>query len=338
MSQGQVAIEVRRGGRVESRHRAHVCVADASGRVVQALGDVDEPVYPRSAVKPFQALLLVESGAADALGLGEAELALACASHGGEPMHVERVLAWLGRIGLDPSTLACGGHPPLHAASAEALLLAGRRHGREHDNCSGKHAGMLSVARHLGLPPAGYADPHGEIQTRILAAIADTAGLDAPPPAGMDGCSLPTWALPLRGLATAAARLARPEGLAPARCRALQRISRAMRAFPELVAGTGRCCTGVMRALPEITVKTGAEGVYMASLHGPGLGLALKVEDGATRASEAALLACLDALGAVPASAATALAQWARPPIRSRADELVGEIAPAAGWPEFRRP
>jgi L-asparaginase II len=338
MNQAQVAIEVRRGGRVESRHRAHVCVADATGKVVHALGDVDEPVYPRSAVKPFQALLFVESGAADAFGLGDAELALACASHGGEPMHVERVLRWLARLGLDPSSLACGGHLPSHAPSAAALLAASRMPGREHDNCSGKHTAMLTVARHLGLPPAGYADPRGPIQTRILAAIAETAGLDAAPPAGMDGCSLPTWALPLRSLATAAARLAEPDRMAPARCDALERISRAMRSFPELVAGTGRCCTGVMRALPGVTVKTGAEGVYMAALHGPGLGLALKVEDGAGRASEAALLACLDALGEVPAAAAPALAEWARPAIRSRAGELVGDIAPAAGWPELGRP
>jgi L-asparaginase II len=333
--QAPVAVEVWRGGRIESRHRAHVCVADATGAVAHAIGDIDEPVFPRSAVKPFQALLLVESGAADAFGLGDEELALACASHSGEPMHVERVQRWLAALGLDDKALACGGHPPGHAPSAAALVAAGRAPSRVHDNCSGKHAGMLTVARHLGLPAASYAEPDGPIQRRIAAGIVEMTGLAHLPQPGMDGCSLPTWALPLRALATATARLARPDGLPLGRRDALERISRAMRAHPELVAGTGRCCTAVMRALPSVTVKTGAEGVYVAALHGPGLGLALKVEDGAGRASEVALLACLDRLGVVPAEAAGALVELARPRLWSRAGELVGGIAPGSGWPPF---
>jgi L-asparaginase II len=248
-------------------------------------------------------------------------------------MHVERVEHWLAALGLDDAALACGGHAPSHAPSAAALSARGEKPRRVHDNCSGKHAGMLTVARHLGLPVEGYADPDGPIQQRIAAIIAETADLAAPPPSGMDGCSLPTWAVPLRGLATATARLARPDALAPRRREALARLSRAMRKHPELVAGTGRCCTAVMRALPEVTVKTGAEGVYVAALHAHGLGLALKVEDGATRASEAALLACLAARGALPAHAEPELAAFARPVLHSRAGEEVGAIAAAQGWP-----
>ena len=328
-----VAVNVWRGDRVESRHRVRLCVADAAGTVLQSIGDIDEPVFPRSAAKPFQALLLVETGAADAFGLGDAELALACASHSGEPMHVERVERWLATLDLDASALACGGHMPQHGPTAAAMAARSELPGRVHDNCSGKHAGMLTVARHLGLPVAGYADPNGPLQQRIAAVIAEMADLAAPPPCGIDGCSLPAWALPLRGLATATARLARPDALPLPRRAALERLSRAMRAHPELVAGTGRCCTAVMRALPDLTVKTGAEGVYVAALHGSGLGLALKVEDGVTRASEAALIAVLGALGAVPAEAEAALAVHGRPRLYSRAGEEVGAIAPVPGWP-----
>jgi L-asparaginase II len=331
------AIEVWRGRRVESRHRVSVCVADPRGAVVHAVGDVDSTVFPRSSLKPFQAQLLVESGAADAFALGDEELALACASHNGEPMHVERVEAWLARLGLDASALACGGQMPARAGDAAALIRAGQEPTRAHDNCSGKHSGMLTACRHLGLPVAGYARVDHPAQQRIATIVAEMAGLDTLPDPGFDGCSLPIWPLPLRSLAAATARLAAPEGLAPDRAAALRRISTAMRQHPELVAGTGRCCTAVMRALPEVTVKTGAEGVYIAALHGPGLGLALKVEDGATRAGEAALLACLEALGCVPDAARPALAVFATPLLHARAGGEVGRIAPRPGWPPFGR-
>jgi L-asparaginase II len=167
--------------------------------------------------------------------------------------------------------------------------------------------------------------------------VAELAGLDRLPEPGTDGCSAPIWPMPLTALATATARLARPDGLGPTRAAALTRISEAMRRRPELVAGTGRCCTQLMREVPGITVKTGAEGVFIAALHGPGLGLALKVEDGATRASEAALLACLQALGALPAALSGELATLAAPEIRSRRGESVGRVGPAAGWPPFGR-
>lgn len=331
------AIEVWRGGRVESRHRVSACVADPQGAVVHAVGDIERPVFPRSSLKPFQAQLLVESGAADALRVTDEELALACASHNGEPMHVTRVEAWLARIGLEPGALACGGQMPAREADAAVLIRAGRAPSRAYDNCSGKHTGMLTACRHLGLPTASYARPDHPAQRAIAATVAAMAGLDALPEPGTDGCGLPIWPLPLKALATATARLAAPDGEAPERAAALRRIARAMRRHPELVAGTGRCCTAVMRALPEVSAKTGAEGVYIAALHGPGLGLALKVEDGATRASEAALIACLAALGCIGDAARPALAELAAPLLRTRTGGEVGRVAPCPGWPPFGR-
>jgi L-asparaginase II len=333
----EVAVEVWRGRRAESRHRVSVCVAEPGGAVLHAVGDVDALVYPRSSLKPFQATLLVESGAADTYGLGDAELALACASHNGEPMHVSRVEGWLGRLGLDSSALACGGHPPLHQPAAADLIRSGRPHSRLHDNCSGKHSGMLTGARHLGLPVEGYHHPDHPLQQRIAEAVADIAGLTSLPEPASDGCSAPIWPIPLRALAVATARLARPSGLSAARAAALQRLGGAMRKEPGMVAGTGRCCTAVMQAFPEITLKTGAEGVYIAALHGPGLGVALKAEDGAGRAAEVALLACIGALIDIPASARPALVGFAAPVVRDRNGAPVGHVAPAPGFPGFAR-
>jgi L-asparaginase II len=329
-----VAVEVLRGDRVESRHRAAAAVADAAGRLVLAVGDVARPVYPRSAIKPLQALPLVETGAADRYGVCPAELALACASHGGEPRHVEAVRAWLARLGLDEGALRCGAHPPSHAPSAERLAREGASPTPAHNNCSGKHAGMLATALHLGEDPAGYLAPSHPVQLRVRAALADMAGTEPDEP-GVDGCGLPNWPVPLRAFATAMARLGDPAGvgLAPERVRACARIRAAMTAHPEMVAGEGRACTAIMAAAPHLLVKTGAEGVYVAAWPARGLGLALKVEDGAGRASPVALLALLDRLGALEDDAARgALAPLARPALRNHAGTVVGGLRPAPDW------
>lgn len=329
-----VAVEVWRGDRVESRHRASLAVVDRDGRLLAAVGEPETPVYPRSAIKPLQALPLVESGAADAAGLTERELALACASHAGEPVHVRLVEAWLARLGLEEAALACGPHPPGHGPSAEALLAAGERPGRRHNNCSGKHAGMLTLARHLGAPAAGYERPEHPVQRAIRATfdeLTDGALLDPP---AIDGCSVPTWAMPLRALALGLARLASPEGLAPERRAAAQRIALAMVREPLLVAGSGRLCTALLERGGGLLAKTGAEGVYVAALPGSGRALALKVEDGAARAAEVALLAALGALGWLAPPALRDLARFARPVLRNHAGLEVGRILPAPGWPE----
>jgi L-asparaginase II len=328
-----VAVVVRRGERVESEHRVAYAVADADGRLLEATGDVERPVFPRSAVKPLQALALVESGAADRFEVSDQEIALACASHGGEPEHVDLVRAWLARLGLDGSVLECGAHLPLHGPSAARLIAAERPPERVHNNCSGKHAGMITVARHLGVPVAGYSSADHPVQRRvaeILCAMTGMARLHAP---AIDGCGLPTWPLPLDRLAAAMARLGHPPAASPAaRATACARVRAAMSAHPHLVAGTGRLCTEIMAVAQDVLVKTGAEGVYAAALPGQRLGLALKVEDGAGRAAEVALLALLQAQGALGPEAAAALAERARPHLRNHAGLVVGRIEPAAEW------
>ncbi|MCE3250330.1 MAG: asparaginase [Geminicoccaceae bacterium] len=330
-----VGVLVLRGGRVESRHRVSCAVADAGGALRHAAGASERPVFPRSAVKPLQALVLLESGAAQHFGVSQAELALACASHGGEPLHVELVRSWLARLGLDPSALECGAHPPTHGPSAERLVAAGRAPAPAHNNCSGKHAGMLTVARHLGAPLTGYVAADHPVQRRVAATLVEMAGIEGLPEPATDGCGIPTYPMTLAQLATAMARLADPQALSPGRGAACREICDAMSAHPQLVAGSGRPCTAIMTAAPEVIVKTGAEGVYAAALPGHGLGLALKVEDGAGRAAPVALIALLEALGAVPAPARAKLVEVARPVLRNHAREVVGRIEPAPGWPHI---
>ena len=246
--------------------------------------------------------------------------------------------AWLGRLGLDETALACGPHAPLHQPSATAMLRAGTIPSRIHNNCSGKHAGMLAAALQLSAPTRGYELPHHAVQRHCAGAIAALAGLDRLPEPGIDGCGLPNHPLPLRGLARAAAILADPGGEAPSRRAALIRIGAAMRAQPHMVAGTGRCCTALMSLLPDVIAKTGAEGAYLAALPARGLGIALKAEDGATRAAETALLALLAHLGALGGEVPEGLQRFRTPRLRNTAGSVVGHVRPAAGWPGLERP
>jgi L-asparaginase II len=265
---------------------------------------LDSPVFPRSALKPIQALPLLETGAADAFQLSLAEIALACASHSGEPQHTVPVAAWLARIGCSVDDLACGPQRPTHAATALAMQARGEAWTPLHNNCSGKHAGFLSLARHLGAAVQGYERLEHPVQQAAQAALMEMAGLDMPPPHGIDGCTVPAFALPLQAMARAMARFADPSGLPAYRAAACQRIVAAMIAHPELVAGTGRADTRLMAQSAKggrsIVVKTGAEGGYAAILPTLGLGVALKIDDGAARASEAVIAAVLVALGLLP--------------------------------------
>ncbi len=296
-----ILVELTRGGWVESRHRGSIAIADASGRLVWSAGEVDRPVFGRSALKMLQALPLVETGAADAFEVSPEELALACASHSGQPLHVTAVAAWLARIGCDESFLACGPHAPVNEAAARALALEGRPPSRLHNNCSGKHTGFLTLARHLGVDPKGYERPDHPVQRQALAAIAEMCGLKpASMPVAIDGCTAPAVATPLRALATAMARIADPSGLSPARAAAARRLYAAARAHPLQVAGVGRACTAIIEAaVGAASVKTGAEGAYVAVLGRLGLGVALKIDDGAGRAAETVIAALLASLGAV---------------------------------------
>ena len=331
-----VLVEVTRGPMTESRHRGSAIVVDAEARVVGAWGDAESPVYPRSAIKPVQALAFVESGAVEAFGLGDEEIALACASHSGEQRHAAAVTAWLERIGLGIGDLECGPQMPSHENSARALLTAGAAPTPAHNNCSGKHAGMLSTAVQLGDSTAGYVKYGHPVQQRILGLFEQICGVDlGDAPWGVDGCSIPTIAVPLGNLALAMARFVDPDRHLPEhRAAAARRVAAAMLAEPFMVAGTGRFCTAALQlAGGKALVKTGAEGVYMAGLPEHGLGIALKIDDGATRGAEAAMAALLHHYGAIDEAGWTQLAGQAQPVLLNRAGIEVGAIRASAGWP-----
>ncbi|MGQ0662323.1 MAG: asparaginase [Pseudomonadota bacterium] len=326
-----VLVEVRRGAALESRHRGAVAVVDSVGRLIEAHGDIDRPVYPRSAIKPLQALALIETGAAAAFAVSEPELAIACASHAGEPAHVAAVAAWLQRLGLAPEDLECGAHLPYHAASAHALIRAGQAPTALHNNCSGKHTGILATCRHLGEATRGYMAPDHPAQLRVARVIEEMCGVDlAAAPRGVDGCGLPQFAIPLRSLALGFARLASPDALARARAASCRAISRAMTAHPFMLAGTGRFCTRVAEIARGLAlVKTGAEGMYLAAVPGRGLGLALKIEDGAARAAEVALAALLARLAGFDEGQRAALRPLIEPPLTNVSGVAVGVLSPA---------
>jgi L-asparaginase II len=290
-----VLAEVVRGGAVESRHEGSIAVFDGDGAQVLAVGDIARPVFPRSAVKVIQALPLVESGAADAFGFGDRELALACASHNGEAAHADLAQAMLARTGLDETALECGAHWPSYQEATVALARTGRSASALHNNCSGKHAGFVCACRNMGLDHRGYVKIGHDYQRLIAETMTDVTGAqhDADN-AGIDGCSIPTYAVPLSNLAHGFARLATGQGLGPARAEAARRLFAACMAEPFYVAGTARADTDMMKAAKgRVFVKVGAEGVYCGAVPELGLGFALKIDDGAGRAAEAAVAGLL---------------------------------------------
>ena len=326
-----VVAEIRRGSLVESRHRGSVAVVDADGSLVLALGSVETLVYPRSAVKAMQALVLVESGAADRFSLDEEALALACASHGGEPGHVAVVERMLAAAGLDPSALACGVHWPSHAPSAHALARSGATATALHNNCSGKHAGFLCAACALGVDPRAYTEPGHPVQRAVKAVFEDLAGISIPDEhRAVDGCSVPTWAMPLSALARGFARFGSGKGMGPERAKAAQRLRAACAAKPWHIAGTGRFCTAVMERFGDrVFVKTGAEGVFCGAIPGAGLGVAIKIDDGAARASEVAMAGVIARFVPLDDEDRAALDRLLRPALRNWNGIEVGAIAPA---------
>lgn len=287
-----VLVEVVRGKLVESRHRGSVAVFDADGSCVFSLGDVTRPVFPRSAKKLIQALPLVESGAADAYGFGDRELSLSCASHSSEPGHVELAGQMLSAAGLAESDLGCGVHWPLIGEAAEkakiALAKSGDTPSQLHNNCSGKHAGFLCCARHTGMNLPEYLDPEHELQREIRATMEVLTGERIDKERySFDGCSAPSYAASLEGLAKSFAKLATGQGLAPLRANSARRLISACVNEPWYMAGTNRFCTRVMKAgKGRIFAKVGAEGVYTAAIPKLGFGIAIKADDGAERACE----------------------------------------------------
>jgi L-asparaginase II len=284
-----VLIELTRGALVESTHAGVLAIARSDGAIAGSIGDIGRPVFPRSAIKPLQALPFVESGTVERFRFGAPEIAIACASHSGTPRHVALVAAMLAGVGLTPAALGCGVHEPFHVPTAHALIKAGTVPSPLHHNCSGKHAAMLATAAHLGEPTDGYWHPDHPVQVRIRRVLEDLTGCTlSPAVCGIDGCSVPNWAMPPSALAGAFARFVSGAGLTPQRAGHCARIFEACAAHPDLVAGPGRFDTLIMQRLPgKVLVKTGAEGVYCGALREAGLGFALKIEDGAKRASEA---------------------------------------------------
>ena len=292
------------GGLGESVHRGSLAIVDADGAVHTALGDIDRPIFPRSAVKVLQALPLVASGAAQALGLSDEELALACASHGGEPRHAQAAASMLAKAGVNGDALECGAHWPYHEASARELAARGAQPSALHNNCSGKHAGFvclgcrLAGGREVGTFVRGYVRPEHAVMREVTAALQAATGFDlSRTTRGTDGCSIPTYAIPLRHLAHAFARVATGVGLSPDHVAAARRLRQAVARAPHMVAGTGRFDSRVMARLGErVFCKVGAEGVYCAALPEVGLGVALKMDDGNTaRAAEVVMAAVIEA-------------------------------------------
>ena len=285
-----VLIEVTRGGMVESRHRGAFAVCDPHGRVIASCGDIERPVYPRSAVKSLQALAVVENGWADQLGLDAAELALLCSSHGGEPVHVETARGILEKAGRRESDLECGVHWPTNRTASRALADRGEKPSALHNNCSGKHAGFLCLACGLGVDPKGYVGADHPVQQTVKAVLSEVYDI-ALDQAGIDGCSIPTYAVPLHNLAGTFARLGTGVGFGPKRSDAAERLRTAVATHPVLVASHGFIDTRIAAQFGRQAFgKGGAEGVFCASFPNLGLGLALKIDDGMPRGTEALAL------------------------------------------------
>lgn len=327
-----IFVEAWRGPILENRHRGRLALMSAGGALQIGLGDVWAPMLPRSAYKALQALPLIESGGAERFRLAPEDLALACASHSGAPAHTERVGRWLDALELPPDALQCGAHAPLDAPARAALRAAGETPSTLHHQCSGKHAGFLTLARMSGADPAAYLALDAAPQRQVAEALSDMAEWDLSPGPAIDGCSAPNHPMPLGGLALALARLGRPEGLPPARQAAAARLRDAMAAHPFFVSGDGRDCAELSRASNGAAIcKTGADGVFTAILPRRGLGLALKIEDGAGPAAACAMAAALVALG---------VADPADPLVRKRliserrnfAGALVGRLEAAASF------
>jgi L-asparaginase II len=326
--------ETTRGGITESVHYGVIVAVDGTGEIVASAGDPETVVFFRSSAKPFQAIPVIESGAADAFGFTPAELALCCASHEGSPEHQRQVADMLAKIGMSPVSLQCGCSFPGHEAEAAQVILGGIEGSPLHCDCSGKHAGMLATIVHEGLSHDDYLDPKHPLQQRILGIMAEVMRVPVETIVpGTDGCSLPTFGAPVRAFATAYAALAAPEQVPAGKGRehaaALDRLRAAMIAHPENVAGHGQLVTDLM-ALSDgrIVTKSGAEGLICLAVPGRGLGIAIRVMDGSFRTHASVTVAALEQLGVLDADTGGAILERHSPQLRNHNGRLVGEIRP----------
>lgn len=316
--------EVWRGEFLESIHTGHAVICDAEGQVIESWGDPDAVILPRSSAKMIQALPLLTSGAADAAGLTTAQLALACASHNGAAIHINQVKAWLEDLDLSDDDLRCGPQVPGDIKARHDLIRRDLSPRQVHNNCSGKHVGFLTLTRHLGAGP-DYVAPDHKVQVACREVFEEVTG-ETSPGFGIDGCSAPNFATTLSGLGRAMAFFATAANRGGVIDRSAVRLVDAMVKHPDLVAGEGRACTELMRAMPgRVALKTGAEGVYVAIVPEKQLGIALKVSDGATRASECAIAALLVRIGVLDASHPATLARM-NATLRNRRGTRVGVL------------
>ncbi len=331
MTQPVPMTEVWRGPLLESLHLGHAVVCDDTGQIVQSWGDPNAVIYPRSSSKMIQALPLITSGAAAKFGLNSEHLALACASHNGAAIHTDRVTAWLDHLGLDEPDLRCGPQEPVDMAARDGLILADDTPCQIHNNCSGKHCGFLTVAQHMGAGPE-YLEIDHPVQQACLSAFEETTGQDSPCHA-IDGCSAPNFATSVHGLARSMAWFASAADRSDRASEAAVQLTGAIMKHPELVAGETRACTELMRAMDgRAAIKTGAEAVFVAIIPEKRLGVALKIIDGTTRASECAIAAILISLGVLGAEH-PATRKFMNATQYSRRGLECGSIKPAAGFP-----
>jgi L-asparaginase II len=324
-----VLVQVWRGDRIESQHRGAWVLVDGAGKVIDGAGSFAAPFFARSSLKCVQALPLLESGAADAFGFSESELALALASHNAEACHTEGVQGILERLGLGVDALLCGPQRPTDPEARMELARSGAAPTALHNNCSGKHAGFLALAAHLGVPADRYIDPASEGQLLVRRAIAEMSDVsESALYVAIDGCSAPTFQLPLTGLATAFARVSNPEGLAPERRVACERMLAAVAAHPNLIAGRhNRICSDLARiGGGKLFPKIGADGIYAVGIRGTDRALAVKLDDGGNRGLHEIVVALLARFGFLTDAEQEELAAWRSGPIRNWAGLEVGRV------------
>jgi L-asparaginase II len=328
MDANPILAEAVRGNWVENRHRGAFVIVDADGQVIASGGDIERPIFPRSAIKSMQALAIFDRHAAERFHHSGEELALACASHHGEDEHVSNVSHFLERMGLSVDDLECGAHMPTNDKARQALRDAGLEPSALHNNCSGKHSGMLSVALAMGVPTQGYVEREHDVQKAVRAAVEYVIGEDLTEDrCGTDGCSIPTWAAPLRAWARGFARMATGRGLDSGHAAGAQKLFDAATSHPHLVAGTGHLDTLVMEAFKgRVMQKGGAEGVQCGAIRDKGWGYALKCDDGNMVASHAMVAALLLKYAEPDAAQKAVLEQFVRQPIRNVRGTVVGEM------------
>lgn len=325
---GEPSVVVTRGEQVECVHRAAMCASDVRGNLLLSIGTIDVPVFLRSTAKPFIAATALAAGVREKFGLDECEIAVMASSHYGEPFHIAAVRSILRKIEMDESSLQCGAHAPVAEEAAKALRQRGERPSAVHNNCSGKHAGVLALCKAIGADPSTYLDPHNAAQQQILAFCARQSGDDPNAwPISVDGCGIPVYATPLRRAALAFARYATLDGISDADAAALRIVRDATLAYPEYGSGTGAFDAALMRAADgSIACKTGAEGVHGVACIAEGFGYVGKVIDGASRARSPMSLGALAQLGALDAGQLTKLGSFVRPVVYNHAGRAIGVI------------